>query len=466
MRRATDNPADTRLERQLEQLNAVLPAGLEADLSAPADVITTPSTAAQFAYLKKHVLVHRDVLGLALEVINGIPAEGDSRVEVTWPPEGTHGMGAIRPRRIFVGNRDLSRVIREIRTRLADSDPTVESDPAAAAFPKVSRVHIMSVTGGNLCSADEPAPTTRPLKPPLAGDDNAGSGVQVTICDTGLVYGYQQHSWLRTGVTGDVGAPNSHLDAAQTILPHAGHGTFVAGVLRSAAPGAEVYVSNAMRYIGAAAEEEAGHAIMEALGSGDWPPIICLAAGTLTENDAFLLGLSDFLIALRDHHADTVLIAAAGNDGVTTKFWPAAHAVEPGWEDAVVSVGALREDGQGRACFSNHGDWVRVYAQGERMVNAFVTGVYSYDYDYTNRCRFYDPPLYLGCTCIAPYFAHARVPFDTALAQWSGTSFAAPLVAAHIATYMSHHTGLKSRQAAAQLVSGSLPVADLSDLRV
>lgn len=173
----------------------------------------------------------------------------------------------------------------------------------------------------------------------------------------------------------------------------------------------------------------------------------------------------------------TLLVAAAGNDGGQQRFWPAAFAATD--PDLVVSVGALRQDGQGRACFSNYsteaspgGDWVSVYAPGERFVNAFLCGSYSYVDPplFTSRephipvCRNYpDEPLYGTCMCLTAPPRGATVSF-CGMARWSGTSFSTPLVAGMIATRMSE-TGESARVAAAALLKDAATITDLGDRR-
>src|SRR5262249_24402181 len=70
-----------------------------------------------------------------------------------------------------------------------------------------------------------------------------GYGVSVSIVDTGLIPGAAaRHAWL-TGVRGDQEDPYTTDDQGNRVLaPYAGHGTFGAGVLRSVAPKASVYV--------------------------------------------------------------------------------------------------------------------------------------------------------------------------------------------------------------------------------
>ena len=147
------------------------------------------------------------------------------------------------------------------------------------------------------------------------------------------------------------------------------------------------------------------------------PDVVSLSAGTYTRNGWTSLGFSDF----RRRHPDITLVAAAGNDSTDRRFYPAAFP----W---VVSVGALGADQRHRAWFSNHGDWVDVYALGEGLVNAYASGVYTY----------HEPPK-----------RPAKQTFD-GMARWDGTSFSAPLVAGLIAAEMAR-SGV-SAEAATQTV--------------
>src|SRR5206468_3991260 len=97
-------------------------------------------------------------------------------------------------------------------------------------------------------------------------------------------------------------------------------------------------------------------------------------------------------------HPNTILVAAAGNDGTAGhRFWPAADAAH---NRGIVAVGALRHGYRGRACFSNHGPWVTVYAPGEGHVNRYPSGPYGYQHSAHDACRYYAPPLYYPCACI------------------------------------------------------------------
>src|SRR5262249_59398785 len=120
-------------------------------------------------------------------------------------------------------------------------------------------------------------------------------------------------------------------------------------------------------------------------------PIINLSAGCTTYNHRPPRGLEPVFDRLRAADCQTLLVAAAGNDGSTDEFWPAAAHIgtePPDLGSAVVSVGALRQDGMGRACFSNYGRWVQVFAPGERLVNSFPDGRYAYVDEARDTCRY------------------------------------------------------------------------------
>ncbi|WP_283133323.1 S8 family peptidase [Rhizohabitans arisaemae] len=291
----------------------------------------------------------------------------------------------------------------------------VERVEAAFGIGVATPNHVLSVTPIMLCPAEEPHEVGGRVRlDPEPRPGNGGLGVSVHVVDTGLLDDAETHPWL-AGVTGEV---DPHVPG-QAIGEYTGHGTFVAGVLRCVAPGADVYVASHLDRAGAILESEIIRELDQALDS--FPDVISISAGGTTRNNLPPLGFEAFWERLK-HYKGTVVVAAAGNNGERRAFWPAAF---PG----VISVGALSANWRHRADFSNFGAWVDVYAPGEDLVNAYATGVY---------------------TCTEPPHTGERRTF-TGLARWSGTSFATPLVAGLIATRMSL-TGENGRQAAEALL--------------
>lgn len=276
--------------------------------------------------------------------------------------------------------------------------------------------HVLYVTPAGCCPATEPLPPGGDAPDPGINPDQkcAGKGVRVSVVDTGLDTALvAKHDWL-TGVTGDpeVVDPND-------LGPYTGHGTFVAGVVRAMAPGAEVIVKGFLPNGGAVYESQIVSKLDSALN--DMPDIISMSAGCTTRENLNLMGFEVFWENRLRHYKGTVLVVAAGNDGDRGPFWPATFP----W---TVSVGALDLAG-GRAPFTNFGSWVDVYARGVDLVNAYPDGVYTYR----------EPPN-VGLT-------HTF----TGLAKWSGTSFSTPLVAGLIAARMSV-TGESAKDAASVLL--------------
>jgi subtilisin family serine protease len=271
------------------------------------------------------------------------------------------------------------------------------------------------------CPATEPEEVYFDIEPsPGVRLDNrsSGRGVRIYIADTGLLADAQSHGWLH-GVHGEPD-PLDPMPGA-LIKPYAGHGTFVAGVARCMAPQAEVFVSNVFSVAGSALESDFVRDLTEALDDG--VDIFNLSITTRAKGELRLLGFEAWLTLLGEQCPDTVCVVAAGNDGSRAKYWPAAYA-------GMVSVGALGGDWHSRASFSNYGPWVKVYAPGRNLINAYATGTYKCeDAPYTGQLR-----EFYGMAC------------------WSGTSFSTPLVAGLIAARMSR-TGLTARKAADSLLA-------------
>ncbi|MFD1544007.1 S8/S53 family peptidase [Nonomuraea guangzhouensis] len=440
---------DMRFWEQLEILNEALPEGRLA-VAGPQGATPESDVLPRFAYLAEHLLVRAPDVERAIDRLQAaLPSE--QPVRVVWPPD--QDARRVTVRRLSIGSRDVFRGLALLR------EAGIQS----------TLVHFVTVSGVNLCPGDEPVPSGEPLRPPIAGRDR-GEDAHVTVIDTGLVHDYLDHQWLAQSsgqpnipmVDGDVTTQAEEVDGDGFIKPYVGHGTFIAGVLRCVAPSTDVRVYNGFPYGGAVEEDQLGLLLLQTLDTHGWPDVLSLSAGTRTNDAQALLGLTDFIGELADH-PETLLVAAAGNDGETEPFWPAAFAAEAvnATGDVILSVGALREDGLGRACFSNHGDWVTVFAPGERLINAYTSGDYEYDYPHSTTCRFHPVvPLYPGCTCVAPLSEGDVVKFS-GIAQWSGTSFATPFIAGLIAARMSE-AGVTSRQAAGDLISGQLAIPDLS----
>jgi hypothetical protein len=291
--------------------------------------------------------------------------------------------------------------------------------------------HVFTVCPTGPCPATEPEEVYYGIEPfPSVCLENSGVGVLIYVADTGLLQDADvDHPWLNgvTRATKLDGTPQdwdpeavTGANGVTTIPPYSGHGTFVAGVIRCMAPEADVIVSNAFKVAGSSLENDFVKELEQALNLG--VDIFHLSITATTRCDLSSLGFDGFLRRLHQHQG-VVCVVSAGNNGNRKPTWPAAS---PG----MVSVGALGADWHGRATFSNYGHWVRVYAPGRDLINAYAHGLYICQDD--------------------PYKDQPRNFYG--MAKWSGTSFSTPIVTGLVAARMSR-TGETGKEAAEALLA-------------
>jgi hypothetical protein len=269
-------------------------------------------------------------------------------------------------------------------------------------------VHVSPGGGPSLCPAIEPEETglKEPWPQRAPESEKRARDVTVVVVDTGWNPASESDGrtpWL-AGVTGDDEQNGPHLRR------YAGHGTFIAGVVRCIAPETSVHVEGfCIGGVGGGGILESDMVVQLEEAMKHEPQVINLSAGCRTRLD---LPSAAFQTFYEEHleGKDCVLVAAAGNDSTAAPFWPAAFE----WS---VGVGSLDRDGR-ISEFSNFGVSADVYALGRNHVNAFPDGSF--------KCR------------ETPAKGDIRV-FSTGMARWSGTSFSAPVVAGLIARYIAEH---------------------------
>ena len=354
---------------------------------------------------------------------------------------GPGGDVLYRPRQLLVALADVARVVTRLRAlgyqvalggafagvRVVLFDREVDvpgivlglRDPGqwdGGRVPVVQPHHVV-VGHGNIMGNPDNAPAwADPLPDPDKAHLGDGAGVVVGICDTGIWHDAAAYHPLWLGgayPTGTTAVDPLYL-YADTLALEGGHGTFVAGVLRQAAPGVQFVPQTALNPSGIGDEQTLVATMTAASGSAT---LLNLSLGYYTLGDVPPTPIANTLAGLR---TGTLVVASAGNSASDRVQWPAAF-------PDVLAVAAVDSGDSGTvpAPYSNFGSWVDACAIGER-VSTYVKGQLVLDGV---------PP----------------VVFD-GYARWSGTSFAAPLVAGRVATLMAAN-GLTARAAGAQLLS-------------
>lgn len=244
-----------------------------------------------------------------------------------------------------------------------------------------------------------------PIKDPgtVPGRDPAlGKGITVAVLDTGIA---------DVSFAVDAGSGNGEVadeDGDGRRDAPAGHGTHVAGLVVSVAPGAQIAARRILTGVAGVASDLG---VAEALLDNARADVInCSFSGPVLDDGAPLAVER----ALAQLPAGTVVVACAGNLGVDRPQWPAAS-------KRVIAVGAIQRRRRSRLFdrpdFTNFGGWVDCCAPGVDVPSTFLSGIDDFE----------------------------------GFASWTGTSMACPQVAGAIAAIASRD-GIDVRTAAYRLV--------------
>ncbi|MEU1883979.1 S8 family serine peptidase [Micromonospora rifamycinica] len=230
--------------------------------------------------------------------------------------------------------------------------------------PAVQPHHVLIGLGNIMGNPGTPPRAAAALPPPDPTRLDQGAGVTVGICDTGIwrQAGAWHPQWLGGAYLPQADDEDPLYLHTDVLAPQGGHGTFVAGLVRQAAPGVRVDPEQALNPTGVGDEST----VVAALGRlAPQVSVFNLSLGGYTLDDQPSLPLANALAALP---ATSAVVAAAGNAGTSRPVWPAAL-------DRVVAVAAVSQTTGGLvpAVDSCFGPWVDACAIGERH-STYVEG--------------------------------------------------------------------------------------------
>ncbi|WP_240742084.1 S8 family peptidase [Micromonospora zingiberis] len=268
------------------------------------------------------------------------------------------------------------------------------------SVPLVQPHHVLLGLGNIMGNPGTPPRSSAALTPPDPTRLGEGAGVTVGICDTGIwrQAGVCHPDWLGGAYLPELDDEDPLYLHTDVLAAQGGHGTFVAGVVRQAAPGVRVDPEAALAPTGIGDEAM----LVAALGRLEpQASVVNLSLGGFTLDDQPSLPLANAVAGLP---SSTAVVAAAGNAGTDRPVWPAAL-------NRVVGVAAVGADHTGvvPAAYSGFGPWVDACALGRRD-STYVEGRL---------------PLPGRPTRLFHGFA-----------SWAGTSFAAAHVSGRLAALM------------------------------
>lgn len=297
----------------------------------------------------------------------------------------------------------------------------VYASPVYASPVYASPVYASPVYASEYRSSGVRSSSARPAADPKLDVPAAIQGDHIVLVfDTGIAAEGHLPSSLsqhKANDPDDVDAPDT--DGDHLLDPAAGHGTFIAGLLERTAPGLSCRAVGVLSSFGDGSVAAIAERLGEEIDANNVHErtVITMSFGAYADTEMHVLAA--VIQAAQDRGA--VVVASAGNDGICVPQYPAAL---PG----VVGVGSI--EAYGRAPYSNYGPWLRACAPGTDVISSFFTNFNGSELAEDDGV---DPDDFKGW------------------ASWTGTSFAAPIVAAQLVSYMAA-TKSTAKQAVERLI--------------
>jgi hypothetical protein len=288
--------------------------------------------------------------------------------------------------------------------------------------------------------ADEPE---HPWLTPRAERGSAGAKDAVVLVDSPLQTEIQQLAASGSGIprlpiVGYADRPSIEEPLLGDLSTHAGHGTFIAGIIRQLAPDAQIYAVRVMHPDGFAHEADVVHALGRIADlvelahattgqQGQYVDVVSLSLGYFHESPDEVR-VTDQLQPIIDRllTLGVAVVAAAGNFSTSRRFYPGALTTRLTGPDRapLISVGALNPNGT-TSRFSDEGPWVTCFASGAAVVSTFpkFAGALNPPFGIGRRQSF-DPDDFRGM-----------------FGLWSGSSFATPGIAGALAAELTPDAG-------------------------
>jgi Subtilase family len=273
----------------------------------------------------------------------------------------------------------------------------------------------------------EGRPTTTGAIDPEAGDRELGRGVRVGLVDTKL-FPHESLTGHYVGRAADILSP-----AQPVFTEFDGHCTFVASCILQQAPAATLYLRHVLDHRGDGTVWEAAAGIAELI-SLDLDVVNLSFGEYMTDDDSAPMVLD---AAIRRFGRDTVVVAAAGNNGDVNGSRPSdvpagvtpSTTSYPAALPEVVGVGAIDADNKRAPFTPDPAPWISLLARGTDLNAAYLRGE------------------------VRPAHQSKTVRFD-GIANWAGCSFAAGVVTGVIAART--EPGRRSARQALDELMGSL----------